>query len=484
MKTNKYILILMALLFWQAGTAQAKSISGLEIINSKAEVKGDSLYVNIDMSIQKVKMKAQEALLLTPVVQAGQQVQELPAVMISGKRKFKAYKRSQAYGAEPMAFVSMRSGKEENAVVNYSYAIPFQPWMETANVALKEEIYGCVNCQKMVAWVPLLDNIDLPIQVQPMMITYVTPPVEKVKNRDMSGQAFLDFPVGKSNILPDFRRNPTELAKIQSVVEQVKNNRYATITSIDLTGYASPEGSAQLNLNLSKNRALALKTYLQDKYGYKNDMFNVQWKGEDWDGLRKLVEASDLTDKVALLEIINSTDKDAVKDRKIATYQKGVPYKTLLSEYYPKLRRTEYKLNYTVRAFSVAEGIEILKVSPAQMSLNEMFLVANTYPKGSKDFNEVFDIAVRVFPQDPIANINAGATSLSRGDLQSAHRFLDNLTNVPQAWNSLGIMYFMEGNYDKAGQYFNKAMSVNPQEAQFNLEQLNNQMKLDRLRNK
>lgn len=484
MKTNKYFLIIFTLVFLFAGRAQSESISGLEIIKSQAEVKGDSLYVNIDMNIQKVKMKAQKALLLTPVVQAGQQVQELPSVMISGKRKFKAYNRSLAYGAAPVAFISMRSGKHEDAIINYSYVVPFQPWMETANVALKEEIYGCVNCQKMIAWIPLLDNINLPIEVLPMMVTYVTPPVETVKNRDMHGKAFLDFPVGKSNILPDFRRNPTELGKIQSVVEQVKNNRYATITSIDLIGYASPEGPAELNLNLSKNRALALKSYLQDKYGYKNEMFNVQWKGEDWDGLKQLVEASDLTDKVALLEIINSNDKDAVKDRKIKSYQKGIPYGILLKDYYPQLRRTEYRLNYTVRAFSVTEGVEVLKVAPAQMSLNEMFLVANTYPKGSKDFNEVFDIAVRVFPLDPIANINAGATALDRGDLKSAHQFLDKFSNVPQAWNNIGIMYFMEGDYNKAGEFLNRAKGANPKEAEFNMEQLNNQVKLNRIKNK
>lgn len=480
MKANKYYILIIALLFGIAGKAQSISKSGLKIIQTQAEVKGDSLYVNIDMNIQKVKMRAQEALLLTPVVQAGQQVQELPSVLIGGKRKFKAYNRAQAYGAAPMAFLSLRAGRHESAIVNYSYAVPYQPWMEIANVALKEEIYGCANCQKMIAWIPLADNIVLPIQVLPMMITYVTPPVEAVKNRDMQGKAYLDFPVGKSVILPDFRRNPTELSKIQSAVEQVKNNRYATITSIDLTGYASPEGPAELNLKLSKDRSLALKTYLQDKYGYKNDLFNVQWKGEDWDGLKQLVEASDLSDKASLLEIITSTDKDAVKDRRVKTYAGGVSYRMLLNDYYPLLRRVEYRLNYTVRAFSVTEGIDILKVSPGQMSLNEMFLVANTYPKGSKEFKDVFDIAVRVFPLDPIANINAGASSLEKGNTKEAHRYLDKFSNIPQAWNNIGIMYFMENDYNRAGEYFNKAKTTNPKEIEHNMEQLQNKLKLDK----
>ena len=38
-----------------------------------------------------------------------------------------------------------------------------------------------------------------------------------------------------------------------------------------------------------------------------------------------------------------------------------------------------------------------------------MYLVAQTYEEGSEDFNEVFHIAVRMYPHDPIANINAAA---------------------------------------------------------------------------
>ena len=54
-----------------------------------------------------------------------------------------------------------------------------------------------------------------------------------------------------------------------------------------------------------------------------------------------------------------------------------------------------------------------------------MFLVAQTYEKGSDEFNEVFDVAVRMFPDDPTANINAAAIELQRGDLQQAVRYLE-----------------------------------------------------------
>ncbi len=80
------------------------------------------------------------------------------------------------------------------------------------------------------------------------------------------------------------------------------------------------------------------------------------------------------------------------------------------------------KVNYEVRDFSVEEAKEIIKTRPQNLSLNEMFLVANTYPTGS-EFIDVFETAVRMYPQSEIANINAATAALSRNELVSAERY-------------------------------------------------------------
>lgn len=470
MKRNKlYMLSLLAALFFLPGIhAQTVTPSGLVIINTKAAVQGDTLSVDIHMDVDKIKIKSQEGLVLTPIVRTADRSIELPAVFVGGKNKYKAFRRKQAFGKNQIVYVSVRAKEDETSIIDYNYVLPYDPWMEKASVALQEEIYGCADCLKSTNEFPLLASIDLPLR--PLWVAYVTPPVEIIKSRNMEGTAYLDFEVNKSVILPDFRRNPSELAKIDNVASSVNDNRYATITSIDLTGYASPEGPYELNERLSKERAFALKEYLQNKYGYKADLFNVTWKGEDWGGLRKAVEASDLQDKAQILNIIDASDSYAQKDRKMKSLSN---YRTLLSEYYPPLRRVDYRLNYTIRAFTVEEGIEVFKTSPAQLSLNEMFLVANQYPKGSKEFNNVFDAAVRIYPLDPIANINAAAIELEKGDARHAHRFLDPYESDPRAWNNIGVMYLIEGNFDRAAEFLNKALTVNEKEARHNLDQLN-----------
>ena len=70
-------------------------------------------------------------------------------------------------------------------------------------------------------------------------------------------------------------------------------------------------------------------------------------------------------------------------------------------------------MNYDIKNFNVDEAKEVIKRRPQNLSLNEMFLVANTYPKGSQEFIDVFETAVRMYPDSEIANMNAATAALS-----------------------------------------------------------------------
>lgn len=53
------------------------------------------------------------------------------------------------------------------------------------------------------------------------------------------GSAFVNFPVSQSRILPGFRDNRSELAKIHATLDELLDNQQARITAVELTGYAS-----------------------------------------------------------------------------------------------------------------------------------------------------------------------------------------------------------------------------------------------------
>ncbi len=480
---KSYYLFFGCLLMFGFGNIQAqqKQIYNNQIIlqGIKCEQKGTQLYFAMNVNAGRVDISSRKVLVLTPIIKSADKEKKLSPIVISGKNRYKADRRKKYYKGETAyknPYAVVKEGSDSSLNINYNETIVYEPWMDSALVEIKEEIYGCATCKKF----EYRDTIAVvePEYIEPekpqgtFVITYVQPPVEIVKNRNMAGKAYLDFPVGESAILTDFRNNFKELSKINQAINFLKNDPNAIINVISLEGYASPDGSYKINERLSEERSYALKNYLQKEYNYPDNMFLVNSVAEDWNGLKKLVESSNLPEKQDVLNIIDNDKSYDSKKQSLKKLKGGTVYKILLDDYFPQLRRVDYKLDYTIRAFSVEEGREIIKIKPGQLSLNEMFLVANTYPKGSPEFNQVFDIAVRMFPTDTVANMNAAAIVLEKGDLAAAHRYLDAYQQVPLSWNNQGVMYMIEGDYEKAKDFLTKAQMQGIREAKQNLDLL------------
>ena len=148
-------------------------------------------------------------------------------------------------------------------------------------------------------------------------------------------------------------------------------------------------------------------------------------------------------------------------------------YHYLLQNVWPSLRRTDYTIEYDVQAFNVEKAREVIKTRPQKLSLQEMYLVAQTYPKGSAEFNNVFDIAVRMFPEDKLANLNAASAAIERGDKVSAEKYLLKAGDSAEANNARGCLAAMKEDYQTAKQYFEKAVAGGLKEAQENLDKVN-----------
>ena len=258
------------------------------------------------------------------------------------------------------------------------------------------------------------------------------------------------------------------------MLREIKNDKNLEIQGVSFKGYASPEGSIASNLKLSDLRARSMMNFLINEVNLKDIPLKAEGGGEDWDRLKKLLTESPISGKDKLLTIIEQCGTSDACEQKFKTVDGGTAYMQLLKEIYPQLRRTACSVDYTVRGFSVEEGREIIKTHPQQLSLNEMYLVANTYPEGSEDFREIFEIAVRMFPDDSTANINAATTALMRRDLSTAQMYLNRVKGDKraEAANAQGVLYMLEGNYDQAEVFLKKAAVAGLSSANENLEEL------------
>ena len=247
-----------------------------------------------------------------------------------------------------------------------------------------------------------------------------------------------------------------------------------SITGIEIHGYASPEAPYNYNARLAEGRAKTLTDHVRRLVNLEDRLFKVTSTPEDWDGLREAVLSSNLEHKQEILDIIddNKLTPDT-RERKIkSNYPKE--YRFMLDTYYPALRHSDYVVSYTVRPFSVEEAKEILRTKPKQLSLEEMYLVAQTYEPGSDEFNEVFQTAVHLYPEDETANLNAACAEIERGDYKAASRYLAKAGNSPYAAHARGVMAMKQGNDDEARRQFTIAAQGGVKEAQQNLDIMGN----------
>jgi hypothetical protein len=161
------------------------------------------------------------------------------------------------------------------------------------------------------------------------------------------------------------------------------------------------------------------------------------------------------------------------REKQISKVAGGRPYKIIYDELYPKLRRVVCEVNYTVKDFSLEEALANMQVAPHLLSLNEMYIVANTYEAGSPAFLRVFEIARAEFPDDPVANLNGAAAALYKNNLRDAERFLKLAnTSTPEYANNMGVLEMLKGNYREAERLLKRAESQGMSEAAANLREL------------
>ena len=133
-------------------------------------------------------------------------------------------------------------------------------------------------------------------------------------------------------------------------------------------------------------------------------------------------------------------------------------YRTkILPEWFPRLRATTFAISTRLKPMSDRQLAEIIMTSPEKMSLNQMFRVARQYPEGSEEFNRTIDIALKHYPDDETANLNAAAAKINSGDYDAAKALLLKAGDSAEACNLHGIIATAEGNFEEAQEWFEKA---------------------------
>ncbi len=488
---KKLYTILFGLLVW--GTVSAQPFKGEVTITCNAvEERGDVLYLDLNIHVDRLTMnKCQSWTIIPEIASSPVNVRMFPAVLINGKNKRQMYERKRKYNGRryqsriPYQMVNVT--RDTDTTLRYVMEVPYEYWMDDASLIVRQILTSCAEGQQLFT-VDIAKHVTLepkiPYEVNPQ-VALIEPERELVKSRNIQAQAYLDFPVGRSIIVPDFRRNPEELGKIQQTLREVQSNTDVTITGMFIEGYASPEGSWALNTRLSNERAQALLNYVGDNFGIDKNIIRYSATPEDWDGLRILVEDSNIANRDEILAIIDSDLDPDVKEARIKRFSS---YRTMLNEMFPQLRRSDYRVDFTVKDYTVEEAELVLDRDPSLLSHYELFALANKYELGSEQFDRVYDVIFRQYPDDDIANINMATVMYLRGEFTGARRRLESAADNAEALNTLGAILLKEGDLDAAQVYFERARALGSPNAEHNLNELElkreDNIKMERYRNR
>ena len=456
------LLLLLPATGVQAQTLMEGDITVFDLAVSRS---GDKLFVSMEMDVSAMNVKSNREVIFTPKLSKGKDSLHLPSIIIAGRNRYYHHLRN---GLRTNDMTLYQNGKV--SVIHYRTVVPYADWMNRATLSSVNETCGC--CSELLAGDnnPLLALHLEPKEFVPAYV-YIRPKAAP-KINVLEGSAYIDFPVNRTEIHENYRRNPVELQKILNTIDAVRNDADTRIIALTIKGYASPESPYSNNERLAKGRTQTLKEYVQRQYNFPESIISTDYEPEDWAGLERAVENSDLQNRDAILALIRSNMEPDAKEWKIKkTYP--ADYSWLLKNIYPGLRHSDYAVKYEVRAYTDVEEIKrLIKTQPQKLSLNEMYLAAQEMETGSEEYNETFDIAVRMFPDDEVANLNAANIAMSRGSLKSAERYLQKAGDSPQAIYARATLAALNKDFDTAGKMFKEAVRKGMPDAEKMLRQI------------
>lgn len=492
---KKYILTLYSLLLI-CMSLQAQNSNA--VINS-FEYSSDSVYLDFTLDIQNIDISSNETVVFTPTIlnSRGDSL-AMPTIVVRGRNSVKQYNRNLALNNNKRIkeyedlyktpyIVVNQYGATAQSSVEYKASIPYQVWMAESELSLDVVSFGCCNITPEDAIEPsdnLLAIEDI-ASVEELTINpvaaFIRPEPVAVKRRDIEYSSALVFSVGSSEIKPELANNLSELSSINNMMESILTDKDFTVTAVNITGYASPEGTIKSNQLLSERRAKALENILVAKYDVSRSLYRVNFGGENWDGLIPMVEQSDLDDRDEIIELIQNVSIDDDREGKLIRLNGGSSYRYMLKNFFPAVRLVVINVEYNVDAYNLERIKELINLKPENLSLEEMYRLSETYEDiNSEEVAKIFAIAQRQYPDDEVAIHNALVSEILSQDLEGASEYINRIDHKhksAEVINTLGAYYMLSGEYDKAEPLLERAVELGSENGEQNLSQLRAKIK-------
>jgi tetratricopeptide (TPR) repeat protein len=246
--------------------------------------------------------------------------------------------------------------------------------------------------------------------------------------------------------------NSDQIKLFEDFVKENSNKDRTVLGSIYAKGYASPDGPVKFNDDLSRKRSESGKKAISKQLKGVTAEYDAAAYGEDWEGFKELVEASNIKDKDLILQVLQMYSSPVQRDQEIKNMSQV--YDVLKKDILPQLRRTKLVANADITGKTDEELVDALKNDINALNVEEMLfsatlvddnaLKAKAYKTAGEKFN-----CVRGYN-------NYGVLLAKEGKLNDAKAALDKAASIksaPEVSNNLGVIALAEGNTTEARKY-------------------------------
>ncbi len=312
--------------------------------------------------------------------------------------------------------------------------------------------------------------------------------------------ADIHFLINQANV----RANQTitsEMGRLSEKMIATQGDSTLQLAEVNISSYASPEGSLDFNTKLAEKREQTTQAFLKDRM--KKDKvtefgeLTANFTPEDWEGFQKLVAASNIQDKELILSVLSMYKDPEQREQEIRNLSSI--FDQLADQILPQLRKSRITASINVIGKSDDEIRNLLANDPSKLNVEEMLYAANLcdnnadkmaaykkavsqYPDDYRVYNDLgltqyvagdyaaaqksFAQAARLNPAAAEPQMNQGLISLVNKDYRAANQKFGSAAGLNELGDAMGTYYLMTGDVNNAVKSFGSAKSNNAALAQ------------------
>ncbi len=267
-------------------------------------------------------------------------------------------------------------------------------------------------------------------------------------------EADIKFVIAQSEV----RRSETSKLTVQDLIATLRriNDERETriLDAIEVSAYASPDGTFSFNERLAERRKDNSASYLKgemERFRMKAGV-EARYTAEDWDGFRQLVEQSNLQDKQVILSVLSMYEDPEEREAQIKNISEV--FTEIKDGILPELRRARMMVTYEVIGRSDEQILNQFATDARQLSIEELTYGATLLMETPEDQRRWNEKIMELFPNDYRAYNNMAVIAWQEGDEIGALAYLEKAYAVkqmaPEANANLALLALNDGDTQKA----------------------------------